>query len=442
MAAFVVPCVGGVGAAAATARRGRPAGASARRPLRVPAPAGAAAAAARRRAMVPTATAAASAGGSPAAASADAAAPAGPRTHTITLLPGDGIGEEIMAATVDVLDAVAARFDLTLSMSSALMGGAAIDATGEPLPAATLDACRASDAVLLACIGGYKWDDLPRASRPETGLLALRKQLGLFANLRPAKAFAQLEGASSLKDEVVNGVDLMVVRELTGGVYFGTPKGIDTDPATGARVGYSNMVYHDYEVQRIARVALDIAMKRGKSLVSVDKANVLEVSQLWREEVIKAAADYPEVALSHMYVDNAAMQLVRWPKQFDVMVTGNLFGDVLSDCASMLVGSLGMLPSASLGDGSGPGVFEPVHGSAPDIAGTDAANPVACVLSAAMMLRYALGEAPAADAVEAAVEAVLDAGWRTGDIMSEGKTLVGCKRMGELIVDAVSAGGK
>jgi len=347
-----------------------------------------------------------------------------------------------MDATVKVLEAVASRFDLNLSMTSALMGGVAIDATGEPLPAATLDQCRSSDAVLLACIGGYKWDDLPRATRPETGLLALRKQLGLFANLRPAKSFEQLEGASSLKDEVVNGVDLTVVRELTGGVYFGTPKGIDTDPSTGARVGYSNMVYHDYEVQRIARVAMDIAMKRGKGVVSVDKANVLEVSQLWREEVIKVAADYPEVDLSHMYVDNAAMQLVRWPKQFDVMVTGNLFGDVLSDCASMLVGSLGMLPSASLGDGSGPGVFEPVHGSAPDIAGQDKANPVACVLSAAMMLRYALEETDAADAVEAAVEAVLNAGWRTGDIMSAGKTLVGCKRMGELLVEAVSAGGK
>ncbi|GAB0493849.1 hypothetical protein MMPV_005135 [Pyropia vietnamensis] len=437
MAAFVVSCVGGVGIATAADRRNRPAAAASRRRLRVPAAGGARAG--RWRAGGLTASAAAP---SSAAASADAAAAAAPRTHSITLLPGDGIGEEIMAATVAVLEAVAARFDLTLSMNSALVGGAAIDATGEPLPAATLDACRASDAVLLACIGGYKWDNLPRATRPETGLLALRKQLGLFANLRPAKAFAQLEGASSLKDEVVNGVDLMVVRELTGGVYFGTPKGIDTDEATGSRVGYSNMVYHDYEVQRIARVALDIAMKRGKSLVSVDKANVLDVSQLWREEVIKVAADFPEVSLSHMYVDNAAMQLVRWPKQFDVIVTGNLFGDVLSDCASMLVGSLGMLPSASLGDGSGPGLFEPVHGSAPDIAGKDVANPIACVLSAAMMLRYALGEAAAADAVEAAVEAVLDAGWRTGDIMSEGKTLVGCKRMGELLVDAVASGGK
>eukprot|EP00168_Porphyra_purpurea_P006393 TRINITY_DN1787_c0_g1_i2.p1 TRINITY_DN1787_c0_g1~~TRINITY_DN1787_c0_g1_i2.p1 ORF type:complete len:453 (-),score=200.61 TRINITY_DN1787_c0_g1_i2:364-1671(-) len=435
MVAFVSAAAAAVGGASpflAGARAVR----TARRPLAAPRPAPPP----RRRAatLPPSASA-----GSPATTTTSAsAAPAASKTHTITLLPGDGIGDEIMGATVQVLDAVAARFDLTLSMSSALAGGAAIDATGEPLPAATLDQCRASDAVLLACIGGYKWDDLPRATRPETGLLALRKQLGLFANLRPAKAFAQLEGASSLKDEVVNGVDLMVVRELTGGVYFGTPKGIDTDPATGARVGYSNMVYHDYEVQRIARVAMDIAMKRGKAVVSVDKANVLEVSQLWREEVIKVAAEYPEVALSHMYVDNAAMQLVRWPKQFDVMVTGNLFGDVLSDCASMLVGSLGMLPSASLGDGSGPGVFEPVHGSAPDIAGQDKANPIACVLSAAMMLRYALGEAAAADAVEAAVEAVLDAGWRTGDIMSEGKTLVGCKRMGELLVEAVAAGGK
>ena len=434
MVAFVSAAAATVGAASPFVAGFRPATA-ARRPLWVPRPASPIG----RRSTILSPIASA---GSPVAAAADTVSPAAAKTHTITLLPGDGIGDEIMDATVKVLEAVASRFDLSLAMTSALMGGAAIDATGEPLPAATLDQCRASDAVLLACIGGYKWDDLPRATRPETGLLALRKQLGLFANLRPAKSFAQLEGASSLKDEVVNGVDLMVVRELTGGVYFGTPKGIDTDPSTGARVGYSNMVYHDYEVQRIARVAMDIAMKRGKAVVSVDKANVLEVSQLWREEVIKVAADYPEVDLSHMYVDNAAMQLVRWPKQFDVMVTGNLFGDVLSDCASMLVGSLGMLPSASLGDGSGPGVFEPVHGSAPDIAGQDKANPVACVLSAAMMLRYALAETDAADAVEAAVEAVLNAGWRTGDIMSDGKTLVGCKRMGELLVEAVSAGGK
>jgi len=434
MVAFVSAAAATVGAASPFVAGFRPATA-ARRPLWVPRPASPIG----RRSTILSPIASA---GSPVAAAADTVSPAAAKTHTITLLPGDGIGNEIMDATVKVLEAVASRFDLNLAMTSALMGGAAIDATGEPLPAATLDQCRASDAVLLACIGGYKWDDLPRATRPETGLLALRKQLGLFANLRPAKSFAQLEGASSLKDEVVNGVDLMVVRELTGGVYFGTPKGIDTDPSTGARVGYSNMVYHDYEVQRIARVAMDIAMKRGKAVVSVDKANVLEVSQLWREEVIKVAADYPEVDLSHMYVDNAAMQLVRWPKQFDVMVTGNLFGDVLSDCASMLVGSLGMLPSASLGDGSGPGVFEPVHGSAPDIAGQDKANPVACVLSAAMMLRYALAETDAADAVEAAVEAVLNAGWRTGDIMSDGKTLVGCKRMGELLVEAVSAGGK
>ncbi|OSX73984.1 hypothetical protein BU14_0316s0012 [Porphyra umbilicalis] len=434
MVAFVSAAAATVGAASPFVAGFRPATA-ARRPLWVPRPASPIG----RRSTILSPIASA---GSPVAAAADTVSPAAAKTHTITLLPGDGIGDEIMDATVKVLEAVASRFDLSLAMTSALMGGAAIDATGEPLPAATLDQCRASDAVLLACIGGYKWDDLPRATRPETGLLALRKQLGLFANLRPAKSFAQLEGASSLKDEVVNGVDLMVVRELTGGVYFGTPKGIDTDPSTGARVGYSNMIYHDYEVQRIARVAMDIAMKRNKAVVSVDKANVLEVSQLWREEVIKVAADYPEVDLSHMYVDNAAMQLVRWPKQFDVMVTGNLFGDVLSDCASMLVGSLGMLPSASLGDGSGPGVFEPVHGSAPDIAGQDKANPVACVLSAAMMLRYALAETDAADAVEAAVEAVLNAGWRTGDIMSDGKTLVGCKRMGELLVEAVSAGGK
>ncbi|QQE65147.1 3-isopropylmalate dehydrogenase [Leptolyngbya sp. BL0902] len=358
-------------------------------------------------------------------------------SYRITLLPGDGIGPEIMAVAVDVLKAVGRQMDLSFEFEEALIGGAAIDATGEPLPQATLDTCKGSDAVLLAAIGGYKWDNLPRHQRPETGLLALRAGLGLFANLRPATILPQLVDASSLKREVVEGVDIMVVRELTGGIYFGTPKGL-FETETGEKRGVNTMAYTDSEIDRIGKVAFETAQKRRGQLCSVDKANVLEVSQLWRDRITAMAADYPDVTLSHLYVDNAAMQLIRWPKQFDTIVTGNLFGDILSDAAAMLTGSIGMLPSASLG-ADGPGVYEPVHGSAPDIAGQDKANPLAQVLSAAMMLRYGLDQPAAADRIEQAVNTVLDQGYRTGDIMSEGMTAVGCKGMGDALLAAINA---
>ncbi len=354
----------------------------------------------------------------------------------ITLLPGDGIGPEITAVAVNVLKQVGQQHDIQFDFTEALLGGAAIDATGSPLPDETLKACKQSDAVLLAAIGGYKWDTLPRAQRPETGLLGLRSGLGLFANLRPATILPQLLSASSLKPEIVEGVDIMVVRELTGGIYFGTPKGI-FEMENGERRGVSTMVYHSSEIDRIGRVAYEIARKRKGRLCSVDKANVLEVSQLWRDRITALSTDYPDVELSHLYVDNAAMQLVRAPKQFDTIVTGNLFGDILSDAAAMLTGSIGMLPSASLGE-SGPGVFEPVHGSAPDIAGQDKANPLAEVLSAAMMLRYGLNQPAAADQIEQAVLTVLDQGYRTGDIMSEGTKATGCKGMGEALEKALS----
>lgn len=355
--------------------------------------------------------------------------------YRITLLPGDGIGPEIMAVAVEVMQVVGQRLNLTFEFQEALIGGAAIDAAGEPLPAKTLDLCKASDAVLLAAIGGYKWDTLPRHLRPETGLLGLRAGLGLFANLRPAKILPQLIDASSLKREVIEGVDIMVVRELTGGVYFGQPKGVFATE-TGEKRGVNTMAYAESEIDRIGRVAFEAARKRRKQLCSVDKANVLEVSQLWRDRITALASEYPDVELSHMYVDNAAMQLVRNPRQFDTIVTGNLFGDILSDEAAMLTGSIGMLPSASLG-ASGPGLFEPVHGSAPDIAGQDKANPLAHVLSAAMMLRYGLNQPEAADRIEKAVMQVLDEGKRTGDILSEGMTLLGCQAMGQALVEAL-----
>jgi len=357
--------------------------------------------------------------------------------YQITLLPGDGIGPEIMAVAADVLKVIAQKFQLQLEFKTALIGGAAIDATGEPLPKETLETCRQSDAVLLAAIGGYKWDNLPRHQRPETGLLGLRAGLGLFANLRPAKILPQLIDASSLKPEVVEGVDIMVVRELTGGIYFGQPKGIFTSE-TGEKRGVNTMVYSESEIDRIGKVAFETAQKRGKKLCSVDKANVLEVSQLWRDRITQLAPEYPDIELSHLYVDNAAMQLVRWPKQFDTIVTGNLFGDILSDAAAMLTGSIGMLPSASLG-ASGPGVFEPVHGSAPDIAGQDKANPLAQVLSVAMMLRYALDQPAAADMIEQAVLQVLDRGDRTGDIMSTGMRLLGCRAMGDALIEVLKS---
>jgi 3-isopropylmalate dehydrogenase len=357
------------------------------------------------------------------------------QNYQITLLPGDGIGPEIMAVAVDVLKVIGQQFDLNFEFKEALIGGAAIDAVGNPLPEETLTACKESHAVLLAAIGGYKWDSLPREMRPETGLLGLRAGLELFANLRPAKILPQLIAASSLKPEVVEGVDIMVVRELTGGVYFGQPKGIFATE-DGEKRGVNTMVYSESEIDRIGRVAFETAQKRDRRLCSVDKANVLEVSQLWRDRITAMAADYPDVELSHLYVDNAAMQLVRCPKQFDTIVTSNLFGDILSDIAAMLTGSIGMLPSASLG-ASDPGVFEPVHGSAPDIAGQDKANPLAQVLSTAMMLRYGLGQPTAADRIENAVLAVLDQGLRTPDLAAPGTTPVGCQAMGNALLQAL-----
>ena len=353
----------------------------------------------------------------------------------ITLLPGDGIGPEIMAVAVSVLEAVGQKLDLTFDFTEAPIGGAAIDVAGEPLPSSTLETCQASDAVLLAAIGGYKWDIMPRHLRPETGLLGLRAGLKLFANLRPATILPQLKDASSLKPEVVDGVDIMVVRELTGGIYFGQPRGV-FKTETGEERGVNSMTYAVEEIDRIGRVAFETAQKRSGKLCSVDKANVLEVSQLWRDRITALSTDYPDVELSHLYVDNAAMQLVRCPTQFDTIVTGNLFGDILSDIAAMLTGSIGMLPSASLGS-TGPGLFEPVHGSAPDIAGQDKANPLAQVLSAAMMLRYGLHQPAAADLIEKAVLTVLDQGHRTGDLQSEGA--IGCKAMGAALLDALKA---
>ncbi len=354
------------------------------------------------------------------------------KQYRITLLPGDGIGPEIIAVAVDVLKVVGQKCDLEFSFDEALIGGAAIDATGVPLSEETLVKCRQSDSVLLAAIGGYKWDNLPREKRPETGLLGLRAGLDLFANLRPAMILPQLIDASTLKREIVEGVDIMVVRELTGGVYFGQPKGIFATE-TGEKRGVNTMAYTQSEIDRIAKLGFETAQKRQGRLCSVDKANVLDVSQLWRDRVTTMAKDYPDVELSHLYVDNAAMQLVRAPKQFDTIVTGNLFGDILSDAAAMLTGSIGMLPSASLST-DGPGVYEPVHGSAPDIAGQDKANPLAQVLSAAMMLRYGLNEPKAAQMIEEGVTKVLDAGYRTGDIMSGGMIATGCQGMGEALL--------
>jgi 3-isopropylmalate dehydrogenase len=355
-------------------------------------------------------------------------------SHRITLLAGDGIGPEITAVARELLDAVSRRHGFELLYNEQPIGGAAIDATGEPLPPSTLEACREADAVLLAAIGSPQYDSLPREKRPESGLLGLRAGLGLFANLRPVKIIPALAGASSLKPEVIEGVDLLVVRELTGGVYFGTPKGrVEADGHVRA---FNTMAYSDFEIDRIARVGFDLALQRGGRLCSVDKANVLDVSQLWRDRVEAIATDYPDVALSHMYVDNAAMQLVRAPKQFDVILTSNLFGDILSDEAAMLTGSIGMLPSASLGS-SGPGLFEPIHGSAPDIAGQDLANPMAMVLSAAMLLRIGLKQNAAATDLESAVERTLEACFRTGDLMAEGCTRLGCRAMGEQLLAAL-----
>jgi 3-isopropylmalate dehydrogenase len=344
------------------------------------------------------------------------------KNYNITLLPGDGIGPEIMKVAKEVLEEVGPQYDIAFNFTEALVGGAAIDA----------------HAVLLAAIGGYKWDTLPAEQRPEQGLLGLRAGLGVFANLRPANILPQLIDASSLKREVVEGTDIMVVRELIGGIYFGKPKGFGEDE-NGNRTGFNTMIYSVPEIERIARVGFETAKKRSNRLCSVEKSNVLEVSQLWKEVVSRVhEEEYPEVELSHMYVDNAAMQIIRAPTQFDTIVTGNIFGDILSDAASMLTGSIGMLPSAAVGT-SGPGLYEPVHGSAPDIAGTDKANPLAQVLSAAMMLRYQFGEEEAAAKIEKAVSDCLDDGYRTGDIMSEGCTQVGCVKMGEILMEKLKA---
>ena len=358
-------------------------------------------------------------------------------THSVLMLPGDGIGPEIVAETRKVLEAVDKQFSLGLELTDALVGGAAIDATGVPLPEETLVAAKAADAILLGAVGGPKWDTNPDFQiRPEKGLLGIRNQLKLFGNLRPAILYPQLASASTLKPEVVSGLDILIVRELTGGIYFGQPRGIRVKE-NGVREGYNTYVYDEDEIRRIGRVAFEAARARNKRLCSVDKANVLEVTVLWREIMEDLSKEYPDVELSHMYVDNAAMQLVRAPKQFDVIVTGNMFGDILSDAAAMLTGSIGMLPSASL-DESGKGMYEPCHGSAPDIAGQGLANPLATILSAAMMLRYSLNAGEAADAIEAAVSRVLDKGLRTADIYAEGDTKISTAEMGDAVVAALA----
>ena len=353
----------------------------------------------------------------------------------ICLMPGDGIGPEIVTQAVRVLEKVAAKFGHSVETQEALIGGAAIDAVGNPLPEATVAACKAADAVLLGAVGGPKWDTIDPAIRPEKGLLGIRKALGLFSNLRPAVLFPELAKASYLRPDIIGqGLDIMVVRELTGGAYFGEPRGETV--VNGERAAFNTMIYSESEIERIVRVACEIARKRGKKLCSVDKANVLDVSRLWREVAIRTAAEYPDVELSHMYVDNAAMQLIRDPSQFDVIVTENLFGDILSDEASIITGSIGMLPSASMGTGQ-PALFEPIHGSAPDIAGQDIANPLATILSVSMMLRFAFGLEAEAAAIDAAVKSVLAQGYRTGDIYVGEGTKVGCTAMGSLVVDAI-----
>ncbi|MCE5182414.1 MAG: 3-isopropylmalate dehydrogenase [Betaproteobacteria bacterium] len=352
----------------------------------------------------------------------------------IAVLPGDGIGPEIVAQAVKVLKALSSD-GMKIELEQAPIGGAGYDAAGDPLPAATLKLAQDADAVLLGAVGGWNYDTLPRPMRPEQGLLRIRKELNLFANLRPALLYAELAGASTLKPEVVSGLDIMIVRELTGDIYFGQPRGIHTN-ANGEREGFNTMRYSESEIRRIGHVAFGIASKRNRKVCSVDKANVLETTELWRQVMIEVAKDYPDVELSHMYVDNAAMQLVRAPKQFDVMVTGNIFGDILSDEASMLTGSIGMLPSASL-DSNNKGMYEPSHGSAPDIAGQNIANPLATILSVAMMLRYTFNSEEMAQRIEGAVKKVLANGLRTVDIWTDGTRKVSCSEMGDAVVAAL-----
>ncbi|MEO1938924.1 MAG: 3-isopropylmalate dehydrogenase [Sulfurimonas sp.] len=352
------------------------------------------------------------------------------KSYKIALIKGDGIGPEIVDEAVKVLDAVAAHCGFGFQYEELLMGGIAYDITGDPLPQETVSGALNSDAVLFGAIGGEKWDNLPREKRPESGLLRFRKELGVYANLRPAVVYDELVNASSLKPEIVSGVDLMVVRELIGGIYFGEPKGRDENK------GWNTMVYTREEIVRIAHHAFKIAMSRNKRVCSIDKANVLDVSQLWRETVEEVAKEYPEVELTHMYVDNAAMQLIRDPKQFDVMLTGNIFGDILSDEASMLCGSIGLLPSASVGDKIG--VYEPIHGSAPDIAGQGIANPIATIASASMMLRFALGENEAANKIDAAIKRALKEGYRTGDLAQfDAKEVCSTSEMGSIIANYI-----
>jgi len=352
----------------------------------------------------------------------------------IAILPGDYIGPEVTGQAQRVLELLRNE-GLALTFQSAPMGGAGYDAAGDPLPPATLALAKTSDAILMGAVGGPKYDALPRASRPEQGLLRIRKELGLFANLRPALLYPELAAASSLKPEIVSGLDILIVRELTGDIYFGQPRGRRRN-AQGADEGFDTMHYSVPEIERIARVGFEAARKRGKRLCSVDKANVLDTSILWRETVTRLGSEYPDVALSHMYVDNAAMQLVKNPKQFDVIVTGNMFGDILSDEASMLAGSIGMLPSASL-DVNQKGLYEPIHGSAPDIAGQDKANPLATILSLGMMFRYSLARADIAGRIEAAVRKVLQGGLRTGDIALPGEAVVGTRAMGDAVIAAL-----
>ena len=357
-------------------------------------------------------------------------------THRIAVLSGDGIGPEVTAEAVKVLKTVARQARVSLEFEEALVGGCAIDATGEPLPPTSLELCRKAQAIMFGSVGGPKWDNLPQEQKPERGLLALRKELDLYANLRPAKTFPMLVDSSPLKRSVVEGTDLMVIRELTGGLYFGEPRGIETFADGGVRA-INTMAYTSREIERVARMGFEVARKRRKRLTSVDKANVLVVSQLWREVVTRVAKDYPDVTLDHVLVDNCAMALVHRPTQFDTIVTENTFGDILSDEAAILAGSMGMLPSASLGGRVG--LYEPVHGTAPDIAGQGIANPIAAVLSAAMLMRYSLNMGREADRVDAAVSRVLEQGHRTRDIVGSGGKSIGTREMGDLIVGELEA---
>ena len=355
-------------------------------------------------------------------------------TFKIAVLPGDGIGPEVIAQGVKALKAISNKFGHTFDMEEGLIGGVAIDKTGTPLPDETLQLAQCSDAVYLGAVGDWKYDTLDPSIRPEKALLGIRKALKLYANLRPAFVYEELVDCSPMKKNIVEGVDIMIIRELVGGAYFGEPRGIET--RNGEKIGYNNMIYTESEIERIARKGFEVAMKRNKKLCSIDKANVLDVSRLWREVVIRVSKEFPEVELSHMYVDNAAMQLIRNPKQFDVIVTENLFGDILSDEASMLTGSLGMLPSASL-SADGIAMYEPIHGSAPDFKGQNRLNPIATILSAAMMLKYSFNLDAEAEAIENAVRRVLKEGYRTEDIMSEGKILVGTSEMGDMIANYI-----